>query len=68
MDKTGIGLSRENYSGRNGLEKLMAKNTAPPRVGDLRNIYSNIDAKRAVFDAYISIGRIPLEPSNSGDT
>jgi UDPglucose 6-dehydrogenase len=40
---------------------------ATRRMADLRNIYSNKDAKRAGFDAYISIGRAPLEPSKSGD-
>lgn len=43
--------------------KRMAKHMATPRMADLRNIYSNRDAKRAGFDAYISIGRTPLEPS-----
>jgi UDPglucose 6-dehydrogenase len=47
--------------------KRMAKHMATPRMADLRNIYSNKDAKRAGFDAYISIGRAPLEPSKSGD-
>jgi UDPglucose 6-dehydrogenase len=47
--------------------KRMAKHMATPRMADLRNIYSNKDAKRAGFDAYISIGRTPLEPSKSGD-
>jgi UDPglucose 6-dehydrogenase len=47
--------------------KRMAKHMATPRMADLRNIYSNKDAKRAGFDAYISIGRTPLELSKSGD-
>jgi UDPglucose 6-dehydrogenase len=47
--------------------KRMAKHMATRRMADLRNIYSNKDAKRAGFDAYISIGRAPLEPSKSGD-
>jgi len=47
--------------------KRMAKHMATPRMADLRNIYSNKDAQRAGFDAYISIGRMPLESSDSGD-
>jgi UDPglucose 6-dehydrogenase len=47
--------------------KRMAKHMATRRMADLRNIYSNKDAKRAGFDAYISIGRASLEPSKSGD-
>ena len=43
--------------------KRMAKHMATPRMADLRNIYSTKDAKRAGFDAYISIGRTPLEPA-----
>jgi len=43
--------------------KRIAKHMATPRMADLRNIYSTKDAKRAGFDAYISIGRSPLEPS-----
>ena len=43
--------------------KRMAKHMKTPHMADLRNIYSNKDAKRAGFDAYISIGRVPLEPS-----
>lgn len=48
--------------------KRLAKHMATPRMADLRNIYSNRDAKRAGFDAYISIGRTPLKPSVSRDS
>lgn len=41
----------------------MAKNMATPRMADLRNIYSTKDAKRAGFEAYVSIGRSSMEPS-----
>lgn len=44
--------------------KRIAKHMATPRMADLRNIYSTKDAKRAGFDAYISIGRSPLEPAD----
>ncbi|MBT8411475.1 MAG: UDP-glucose/GDP-mannose dehydrogenase family protein [Octadecabacter sp.] len=44
--------------------KRIAKHMATPRMADLRNIYSTKDAKRAGFDAYISIGRSPLEPTD----
>jgi len=37
--------------------KRMAKKMAKPRMADLRNIYSPKDAKRAGFEAYVSIGR-----------
>ena len=37
--------------------KKLAKKMATPRMADLRNIYSAKDAKRAGFDAYVSIGR-----------
>ena len=45
----------------------MAKHMSTPRMADLRNIYSNKDARRAGFDAYISIGRASFEKSNAGD-
>lgn len=45
--------------------KRMAKHMTTPRMADLRNIYSTKDAKRAGFEAYISIGRTPMEPSES---
>jgi len=48
--------------------KRMAKHMATPRMADLRNIYSTKDAKRAGFDAYISIGRTPLEPKIDGES
>lgn len=41
--------------------KRMAKHMTTPRMADLRNIYSTKDAKRAGFEAYISIGRTPME-------
>ena len=47
--------------------KRMAKHMATPRMADLRNIYSNKDAKRAGFDAYVSIGRLPYESAQTGD-
>lgn len=37
--------------------KKLAKKMTTPVMADLRNIYSASDAKRAGFDAYISIGR-----------
>ncbi|MCT4608349.1 MAG: UDP-glucose/GDP-mannose dehydrogenase family protein [Pelagimonas sp.] len=37
--------------------KKLARKMAQPRMADLRNIYTNRDAKRAGFDAYESIGR-----------
>ena len=45
--------------------KRIAKHMATPRMADLRNIYSTKDAKRAGFEAYISIGRTPMEPSEN---
>jgi UDPglucose 6-dehydrogenase len=47
--------------------KRMAKHMVSARMADLRNIYSTKDAKRAGFDAYISIGRSPLGPSDTAD-
>jgi UDPglucose 6-dehydrogenase len=41
----------------------MAEHMTTPRMADLRNIYSTKDAKRAGFEAYISIGRTPMEPA-----
>jgi len=41
--------------------KRIAKHMTTPRMADLRNIYANKDAKRAGFEAYISIGRTSLE-------
>ncbi|WP_296419545.1 UDP-glucose dehydrogenase family protein [Pseudooctadecabacter sp.] len=46
--------------------KRMAKHMATARMADLRNIYSTKDAKRAGFQAYISIGRSPLETMDEG--
>jgi len=37
--------------------KRLAKKMAAPRMADLRNIYSAKEAKRAGFDAYVSVGR-----------
>jgi UDPglucose 6-dehydrogenase len=37
--------------------KKLAKKAAVPRFADLRNIYSQKDARRAGFSAYVSIGR-----------
>jgi len=37
--------------------KLIAKKMTTPRMADLRNIYSTKDARRAGFEAYVSIGR-----------
>jgi UDPglucose 6-dehydrogenase len=37
--------------------KRLAKKMATPRMADLRNIYSAKEAKRAGFDAYVSVGR-----------
>ena len=36
----------------------MAKRMATPVMADLRNVYSQKDAKRAGFTAYTSIGRV----------
>lgn len=38
--------------------KRMAKRVATPVMADLRNVYSQKDAKRAGFTAYTSIGRV----------
>ncbi|MBW6506291.1 MAG: UDP-glucose/GDP-mannose dehydrogenase family protein [Rhodobacteraceae bacterium] len=35
----------------------LAKKMATPRMADLRNIYSAKDAKKAGFEAYVSVGR-----------
>jgi UDPglucose 6-dehydrogenase len=35
----------------------MAKRMATPRMADLRNIYSQQDAQRAGFEAYVAVGR-----------
>ena len=40
--------------------KKMASGMATPRMADLRNIYSAEDARRAGFNAYISVGRADL--------
>ncbi len=40
--------------------KKLAKKMKTPRMADLRNIYSAKDAKRAGFDAYVSVGRTDL--------
>ena len=40
--------------------KRVARKMATPRMGDLRNIYSSKDAKRAGFEAYESVGRAPF--------
>ena len=40
--------------------KRIAKHMATPRMADLRNIYSAKDAKRAGFEAYASVGRVPM--------
>jgi len=37
--------------------KKIAKKMTHARMADLRNIYSAKDAKRAGFEAYVSIGR-----------
>lgn len=37
--------------------KRLARKMNNPRLADLRNIYSAKDAKRAGFDAYVSVGR-----------
>ncbi len=44
--------------------KRIAKHMATPKMADLRNIYSAKDAKRAGFEAYVSIGRAPFEPQD----
>ena len=42
--------------------KRLAKRMQTPRMADLRNIYSPKDAKRAVFEAYDSVGRAGFFP------
>ena len=37
--------------------KRIAKHMATPKLADFRNIYSTRDARKAGFDAYISLGR-----------
>ncbi|MCF6314862.1 MAG: UDP-glucose/GDP-mannose dehydrogenase family protein [Marinosulfonomonas sp.] len=46
--------------------KRMAKKMATPRMADLRNVYSAKNAKRAGFEAYVSIGRKDMinDPDN----
>ena len=39
--------------------KKVAKKMETPRMADLRNIYSVKDARRAGFEAYVSVGRKP---------
>ncbi len=41
--------------------KRIAKHMATPRMADLRNIYANKDAKKAGFQSYVSIGRLPMQ-------
>lgn len=36
-----------------------------PRLADLRNIYSVKDAKRAGFEAYVSVGRVDFLKAES---
>lgn len=40
--------------------KRLAKHMKTPRMADLRNVYSVRDAKRAGFEAYVSVGRAPF--------
>ncbi len=42
----------------------IAKSMASAHMADLRNVYSNKDAKKAGFAAYVSIGRPSLEPQD----
>ena len=42
--------------------KRLAKKMETPRMADLRNVYSLRDAKRAGFEAYVSVGRDELTP------
>ena len=44
--------------------KRIAKNMETARMADLRNIYAIKDAKRAGFEAYVSIGRQPFDTFN----
>ncbi|WP_377509577.1 UDP-glucose dehydrogenase family protein [Octadecabacter sp. R77987] len=44
--------------------KRIAKHMATPRMADLRNIYANKDAKKAGFQSYVSIGRLPMHSSS----
>ncbi|MEM6374625.1 MAG: UDP binding domain-containing protein, partial [Pseudomonadota bacterium] len=37
--------------------KRLAKKMAQPRIADLRNVYTEKDAKRAGFIAYKGVGR-----------
>lgn len=38
----------------------LASAMAAPRMADLRNIYSAEDAERGGFEAYVSVGRVPM--------
>lgn len=38
----------------------IAQHMETPRMADLRNIYSDKDARKAGFEAYVSIGRSPM--------
>jgi len=44
--------------------KRIAKKMNVARLADLRNIYSEKDAKRAGFEAYVSVGRRDYETSD----
>ncbi|MDQ2094050.1 UDP-glucose dehydrogenase family protein [Rhodalgimonas zhirmunskyi] len=44
--------------------KRISRKMAHPRLADLRNIYSVQDAKRAGFEAYVSVGRVNYRASN----
>jgi UDPglucose 6-dehydrogenase len=37
--------------------KKLARKMAVPRLADLRNVYSARDARKAGFEAYVSVGR-----------
>ncbi|MEM1389236.1 MAG: UDP-glucose 6-dehydrogenase, partial [Pseudomonadota bacterium] len=43
--------------------KRLAKKMAQPRIADLRNVYTEKDAKRAGFHWYQGVGREGFEPT-----
>ncbi|MDA0962080.1 MAG: UDP-glucose/GDP-mannose dehydrogenase family protein [Proteobacteria bacterium] len=48
--------------------KRLARKMETPRLADLRNIYSVKDAKRAGFEAYVSVGRVDFLKSASAES
>ncbi len=48
--------------------KRLARKMETPRLADLRNIYSVKDAKRAGFEAYVSVGRVDFLKAASAES